>query len=177
MNPSVAFVVSVVVIALTCGPILVVGICPMPLAPIFRHRLRDLLAVTKRTQTALADHLKLDGGQVSRILKYDQSAGAVTVARLEEIAAFFPIAPSNLIRAANDEPVSLTTREQEILDLVRMLPEDQQDNLVKWLAYVFPERRSAQAEMAVMRSLNVSRQKERDREREEVGRLRKQHKR
>lgn len=154
--------------------ILFVGIVRMPtLATVFRQRLREELARIHRTQTALADYLKLDGGQVSRILKYDQAAGATTVARLESIAAFLRMPPSNLLRVADDEPVMLTEIERELLELIRMLPDTQQQNLSAWLAYVFPERRGALAERAVLRQLNLARQRERDQEREEMKQLRK----
>jgi transcriptional regulator with XRE-family HTH domain len=143
------------------------------LASIFRRRLRDAFAVTQMTQTAFAEGIQLSGSQVSRILKQDAAAGSVTIQRVDAIAAALRVPPSNFFRLSEDDAMVLTDRELEILELVRMLPDDQQTNLIAWLTYVFPERRTRKAEMAVMRQLNEARQRERDREREELRQLRK----
>lgn len=161
-------------ILIVCGPLLLVTVMYMPtLAAQFRRRLRDQLAAANRTQTALAAHLDLDGGQVSRILKFDQTAGQVTLNRLAAIALFVGDVPANLVRLTDDEPVSLTATERELLDLIRLLPEEQKGLLAKWLAFVFPERQSAQKERAMMRALNLHRQHEREREQDELRELRK----
>lgn len=154
---------------LSCGSLLVISVTTRPsLRTVFRRRLRESLALAKASQVAFADSIRLSQAQVSRILNFDHVAAQVTVARIEDMSAFLHLPPSNLLRLEDDEPMVLTGGERELLELIRMLPDAQQQNLTQWLAYVFPERRSAQAEMAVIRQLNVARQRERDREREEL---------
>lgn len=161
--------------AVVCGPLLIVTVIHMPsLAALFRRRLRDQLALTHRSQTALADHLDLDKSQVSRILKYDNAANAVRVGQIEAIAVFVSESPANLLRTEDDEPVSLSPVERELLELIRMLPDEQKGLLAKWLAFVFPERHAAKQERAMMRALNLHRQSEREREAAEMQRLKKQ---
>lgn len=144
------------------------------LGAVFRRRLRDLLESHHRPAGKLAKHLDVDPGRLSKILKYDSEAATVKLERLEAIAEFFGESPANLIRIADDEPMVLSEVERELLALIRLLPDEQKGLLARWLEFVFPERHKASTERAMMRSLNLHRQHEREKEHEELQSLRKQ---
>lgn len=130
------------------------------LASKLRRRLRALLEDRGEPQIALARSIDLSKSQMSRILKYDEHAGAVTVRALERLGTYLKIPAPDLLRDGDEEVISLSERERDVIELFRLLAPEQQLNLLSLLDYVFKPRREAAAErrqLAILRQ-NIERQ-------------------
>lgn len=150
-------------IALATGLTLisVLGVSYVPtLAARFRRRLRSLLEDRAEPQVALARSISLSKSQLSRILKYDAHAGGVTVRSLEVMAGFFHIPAADLLRTGEEDVLSLTSQERTLIEYFRLLPNEQQLQMVGFLEYMFKPRREAKAQLHAVNILrqNVERQ-------------------
>lgn len=125
------------------------------LAATFKRRMRSLLEAQSLTQTALSKHLKLDQGQVSKILKFDHKAATVTVQRLESLGVFFGLPPSDLLRSPDAMPVELTPDENEVLGYYRMLSPALKGHMLGFLRGMFTPLKQAkivQRQNAIIRA-------------------------
>lgn len=151
-----------VVLGLLLVPVM--GVWTMSLAGVFRRRLRDLLETKDLTQVALATHLKLDQGRISRILKYDHAAGTVPVQRLEDMAGFLGVPPADLLRSPEHMPLDLTPDELDVIKYFRMLPANLRGHLIGFLRGMFAPLEKAREQQQMNRILRASLNREMERQ-------------
>ena len=140
--------------------LLVAGVYVPGLAAKLRRRLRTLLEDRGEPQIALARSVDLGKSQMSRILKYDEHAGAVCITQVEGMSSFFTIPPSELLRTGEEETMSLTAQEHTLIEYFRLLPDEQKYSLVSFLEWTFKPRREANAQRHQLAILQASIQRQ-----------------
>ena len=140
--------------------LLVAGVYVPGLAAKLRRRIRALLEDRGETQIALARRVGVGKSQMSRILKYDQHAGAVCIVQVEDMASFFTMPPAELLRTGEEDTMSLSAQEHTLIEYFRLLPDEQKYSLISWLEWTFKPRREANATKHQLAILQASIQRQ-----------------